>query len=45
MTTVNEPVADAGEIVAAHVMFRRCAARAAVVSRPGLFERLGARRG
>ena len=42
MTTVNEPVADAGDMVAAHAMFRRCAARAAVVSRPALWERLGA---
>ena len=29
-------------MVAVHAMFRRCAARAAVVSRPGLWERLGA---
>ena len=41
MTTVNEPVADAAETVAVHAMFRRYAARAAVVSRPGLWERLG----
>ena len=35
MPTVNEPVADAGHVVAVHMMPRRCAARAAVVSRPG----------
>jgi LuxR family transcriptional regulator, maltose regulon positive regulatory protein len=39
---VNEPVADAGGMVAVHTVFRRCADRAAVVSRPGLWERLGA---
>ena len=42
MTTVNEPVADAADMVAVHTTFRRYAARAAVVSRPGLWERLGA---
>src|SRR5262249_5480375 len=41
MTAVNEPVADAGDMVAEHVTFRRYAARAAMVSRPGLWERLG----
>jgi LuxR family maltose regulon positive regulatory protein len=40
MTTVDEPVAHAGDVVAVHPMFRRCAARAPVVSRPGLWERL-----
>jgi LuxR family maltose regulon positive regulatory protein len=40
MITVDEPVADARDVVAVHAMFRRCAARAAVVSRPGLWERL-----
>jgi LuxR family maltose regulon positive regulatory protein len=39
MTTV-EPVAGAQDVVAVHPMFRRCAARAAVISRPGLWERL-----
>jgi LuxR family maltose regulon positive regulatory protein len=42
MTTVNEPVADAAETAAVHTTFRRYAAEAAVVSRPGLWERLGA---
>ena len=41
MTTVSEPVADAGNTVAVHTTFRRCASRAAVVSRPVLWERLG----
>src|SRR5262245_51287163 len=40
MTTVDDPVTDAGGAVAVHPMFRRCAARAAIVSRPGLWERL-----
>ena len=40
MTTVDEPVAHAGDVVAVHPMFGRCAARAAVVSRPELWERL-----
>ena len=39
--TVNEPVAGAGDMVAVHTMFRRCATRAALVSRPALWERLG----
>jgi LuxR family transcriptional regulator, maltose regulon positive regulatory protein len=42
MTTLDEPVADTGAMVAVRTMFRRCAGRAAVVSRPGLWERLGA---
>ena len=41
MTTVNERPADARDVVAVHAMFRRCATRAAVVSRRGLWERLG----
>ena len=40
MTTVSEPIADAGDMVAMHAMFHRSAARAAVVPRPGLWERL-----
>jgi LuxR family transcriptional regulator, maltose regulon positive regulatory protein len=42
VTTANEPVADAAETVAARTTFRRYAAGAAVVSRPGLWKRLGA---
>jgi LuxR family transcriptional regulator, maltose regulon positive regulatory protein len=43
MTTVNEPVADAADTVAVHTTLRCCAAGAGrVVSRPGLWERLGA---
>jgi LuxR family transcriptional regulator, maltose regulon positive regulatory protein len=41
MTTVDEPVADARNTVAVRTIFRRCAGRAAVVSRPALWERLG----
>jgi len=41
MTTVNEPVAGAGDTVAARTMLRRGVTRDAVVSRPGLWERLG----
>ena len=40
MPTVFEPAADAGNMVAARTTFRRDAARAAVVSRPALWERL-----
>jgi len=40
MTTVDELVVGAPDI-APHAMFRRCASRAAVVSRRGLWERLG----
>jgi hypothetical protein len=40
MTTVNEPAGDAAETVAVRTTFRRYAAGAAVVSRPGLWERL-----
>ena len=40
MITVDELVAGAEDVAAVHPMFRRCAARAAVVSRPGLWERL-----
>ena len=42
MTTINEPVEDAAETVAVHTTFRRYPAGAAVVSRPGLWERLEA---
>ena len=42
MTTVNQPVADAGDMVEVYTTFRGCAARLAVVSRPGLWARLGA---
>jgi len=41
MTTVNEPVACAEDTVAGQPTFRRSPARPAVVSRPGLWERLG----
>jgi LuxR family maltose regulon positive regulatory protein len=41
MTTVSEHVADAADTAAVHAMFGHGAARAAVVSRPGLWERLG----
>jgi len=41
MTTVDEPVADVGDMPAMHPVFRRYATRAAVVSRPELWERLG----
>jgi len=41
MPTVFEPAADAGDMVAVRTTFRRDAARAAVVSRPALWERLG----
>jgi LuxR family transcriptional regulator, maltose regulon positive regulatory protein len=41
MPAVSEPVADVGDMVTVHAMFRRRATRAAVVSRPGLWERLG----
>ena len=44
MPTVLEPTTDAGDIVAVRTTFRRDAARAAVVSRPALFERLARRR-
>ena len=44
MTTLDEPVAGAGAMVAVGAPLRHCAARAAVVSRPGLWERLGAAR-
>jgi LuxR family maltose regulon positive regulatory protein len=40
MPTVFEPAADAGDMVAVRTTFRRDAARAAVVSRPALWERL-----
>jgi len=40
MPTVFEPAADAGDMVAMRTTFRRDAARAAVVSRPALWERL-----
>src|SRR5215469_11014448 len=40
MTTVEEPVAHAKDTVAVCTMFRHCAARAAVVSRPALWEGL-----
>ena len=40
MPTVFEPAADAGDTVAVRTTFRRDTARAAVVSRPGLWERL-----
>ena len=41
MTTVDEPVADAADMVAVHTTFRRSATGAGrVVSRPGLWERL-----
>ncbi len=42
MTTVNEPVADAGDPAAEHATYRRDVPRPAVVGRPGLWERLGA---
>jgi len=42
MTTINEPVADTADTVAVHATFRRYPTGAAVVSRPGLWERLGA---
>ena len=42
MTTVSEPVADTGGTVEPRTIFGRGAVRAAVVSRPGLWERLGA---
>jgi LuxR family transcriptional regulator, maltose regulon positive regulatory protein len=42
MTTVNQPIADAGDMVEVHTTCRGCAARLAVVSRPGLWARLGA---
>ena len=42
MTSVNEPAAGAADTVPAYTTFRRHAAGAAVVSRPGLWERLGA---
>jgi LuxR family maltose regulon positive regulatory protein len=40
MPTIFEPAVDAGNMVAARTTFRRDAARAAVVSRPALWERL-----
>jgi LuxR family maltose regulon positive regulatory protein len=40
MTTVGEPVAVAGDMVAVRTTFRRCAVRAAVTARPALWERL-----
>jgi LuxR family transcriptional regulator, maltose regulon positive regulatory protein len=40
MPTVFEPAVDAGNIVAVRTTYRRDAARAAVVSRPALWERL-----
>jgi LuxR family transcriptional regulator, maltose regulon positive regulatory protein len=40
MTTASEPAVQTGNLVAVHAMFRRRAARAAVVSRPGLWQRL-----
>jgi LuxR family transcriptional regulator, maltose regulon positive regulatory protein len=40
MAAVNEPVVGAGDMAAGYTMFRRYAAGAAVVSRPGLWERL-----
>jgi hypothetical protein len=39
MTTVNEPVVGAVDVVAVHAMFRCCPARTAV-SRPTPWERL-----
>jgi LuxR family maltose regulon positive regulatory protein len=42
MTTFNEALADTADTVAVHTTFRRYATGAAVVSRPGLWERLGA---
>jgi hypothetical protein len=39
MTTVNEPVVGAVDMVTAHAMFRRCPARTAM-SRPTPWERL-----
>jgi LuxR family transcriptional regulator, maltose regulon positive regulatory protein len=42
MTTVDEPLVGTGDMSAAHTTFRRSAVRAAIVSRPGLWERLGA---
>ena len=39
MTTVNEPVVGAVDMVAVHAMFRRCPART-VLSRPTACERL-----
>jgi LuxR family maltose regulon positive regulatory protein len=42
MTTFNEPLADTADTVAVHTTSRRYATGAAVVSRPGLWERLGA---
>jgi LuxR family transcriptional regulator, maltose regulon positive regulatory protein len=40
VTTVDETVVGVGNTVAVHTTFRRCAARAAVVSRPALWQRL-----
>ena len=42
MTTANETVVDAENMVAVHTLSRRRAAPVAMVSRPGLWERLGA---
>ena len=41
MTTVNRPVVGTGDMSAAHTTFRRSAVRVAIVSRPGLWRRLG----
>src|SRR5262249_49562542 len=41
MPTVSEPAAGAGNMAAVRTTFHRDAARAAVVSRPALWERLG----
>jgi LuxR family maltose regulon positive regulatory protein len=42
MRTVNKPVADTEDVVALRATLRGCTARTAVVSRPALWERLGA---
>jgi LuxR family transcriptional regulator, maltose regulon positive regulatory protein len=40
VTTIDEPIADQGDVVALHQLSHRRASGAAVVSRPGLWKRL-----